>query len=115
MKRTPMKRGTSQLARTSWLAVRTAINPVSAKRARENRQRTRNVNAMRAIDPSCAMCGRADVPTFGHEKLGRAQGGDFVNPDVLLCNPCNSWCEDNPKAAAEQGWKISRKYPRQVA
>jgi len=34
----------------------------------------------------------------------------LADPDVLLCHACNTWCEDNPRDAAETGWKISKKW-----
>lgn len=51
------------------------------------------------------------MPVSGHERLGRAQGGDILAPDCLLDDLCNGWCEDNPIIAAWTGWKISSKHP----
>lgn len=86
------------------------LRQVSAKRRAQNNIRRIRVAALYEADPRCARCRRADVPLAGHERLARSQGGDPTNPDVLLCHECNTWCEDNPKAAAEAGWKVSRKY-----
>jgi hypothetical protein len=91
---------------------RTPIAAESEKRRKANTVRARVVSAMRsAARGQCARCGRRDLPVHGHERLGRAQGGDILNPDCLLCPPCNGWCEDNPQTAAYTGWKISSKYP----
>ncbi len=51
------------------------------------------------------------MPVHGHERLGRAQGGDILRPDALVCDPCNSSFEDEPRLAAWRGWKISSKWP----
>lgn len=91
------------------------MRSVSRKRARDNRQRRAAELALYEAAPWCAMCGKAGVELHGHERLGRAQGGDPTQPDCLLCNPCNEWCESNPREAAESGWKISKKYGRGVA
>lgn len=86
------------------------MRAVSKKRARLNRVRRGAVAALYESAPWCGRCGRSDVALAGHERLGRAQGGNPAEPDVLLCDPCNTWCEDNPREAAETGWKISRKW-----
>jgi hypothetical protein len=111
MKRTPMKRGTSQLARTGWLAVRTAINPVSAKRARENRDRTKALKPLRAAQDWCSRCGVAGVGLDAHELLSRGRGGSITDLDniVLLCRPCHTWVTENPAAAEAAGWAHTRK------
>jgi hypothetical protein len=95
---------------------RTPIRAVSAKRRRVNTERRKVVSAMRAASRGrCARCNRNDLPTHGHERLARSQGGDILNPDCLLCNLCNVWCEDNPQIAAWTGWKISGKWPHDPA
>lgn len=94
---------------------RSRMRPISAKRAREGVQRTRVQQAMRAGASWCARCGRTGVDLFGHERLARSQGGNWLEPDCLLCNDCNGWCEDNPQVAAWTGWKISSKWPQDPA
>lgn len=92
------------------------INQVSAKRKVANQQRTRVVSAMRkAVEGECARCGRRDMPVRGHERLARVHGGDILNPDCLLCDLCNGWCEDKPKLAAWTGWKVSISNPHDPA
>lgn len=117
MRRTPLQRRTplrsfTELRSHSQLRRGGPLNPASEKRRKVNGRRAKVVSAMReAAKGRCARCGRADLPVHGHERLARSQGGDILNPDCLLCNPCNSWCEDNPQTAAFTGWKISSKYP----
>ena len=118
-----MKRGrrlprhTPLVARTP-LVTRVPLRAVSRKRAAVNRARRLVVAdiAGRQIATYgytfCERCKARNVPLAGHERLARAQGGDPTKPDMLLCHPCNSWCEDEPREAAETGWKISRKWDR---
>lgn len=110
----PLESKTPLVARIP-LRSRTAIAPVSTKRLKANRQRTVVVSAMRlAEDGRCARCS-SRYKVFGHERLGRAHGGDILAPEALLCNVCNGWCEDNPIAAAWDGWKVSTKHPHDPA
>lgn len=94
---------------------RTQLRPVSRRRIREGVERARVQKRMRAGVSWCARCGRTGVDLFGHERLARSQGGDWLAPDCLLCNDCNTWCEDNPVTAAWSGWKISSKHPHDPA
>lgn len=118
----PLKRRTPLVARTPLRTLtpltsrcelrRTPLAPFSAKRIEANGIRRLYVSAMReAARGACARCGRRDVPVHGHERLARAQGGDILTPDCLLCPECNGWCEDEPKLAAWTGWKVSSKWP----
>lgn len=110
-RRTPLRAKTELRSRTPLLRS-SALAPQSAKRAKDNGLRRKVVSAMRlAGQGRCARCGRRDQPVYGHERLGRAQGGDILQPDCLLCNDCNGWCEDAPKIAAWTGWKVSSKWP----
>lgn len=121
VRKTPLNRGESQLKRTelrpgACVLRRTPIAPVSQKRIQENRERRVVVSGMRlAAAGRCARCGRSGLPVHGHERLARAHGGDIINPDCLLCDPCNGWCEDNPPVAAWTGWKLSTKWPHDPA
>lgn len=103
MKRSPLKRGSFSLRRTP-------IAAVSKKRAKLNRERTEVLRPLREAQTWCARCGKTGLELNGHELLGRAQGGSIVDPEniILLCNPCNVWCEDNPAEAVAQGWKRRR-------
>jgi hypothetical protein len=89
---------------------RTALRPMSRKRRALNVTRRAAELALYEAAPYCAICGRSGIPLAGHERLGRAQGGDPSKPDVLLCGPCNTLCEDQPRIAALNGWKISKKW-----
>jgi hypothetical protein len=89
---------------------RTPIRAVSAKRRADNRVRRAAELALYDAAPFCALCGKAGVELHGHERLGRAQGGNPAEPDMLLCNPCNGWIEDNPRDAALAGLKVNRKW-----
>lgn len=120
-RKTPLRAKSPLVSRTGFKAKpcslkRTGISPVSQKRAQANSRRTRVVNAMRlAAAGRCARCGRKDQPVYGHERLARAHGGSIINPDCLLCNECNGWCEDNPQIAAWTGWKVSSKWAHDPA
>lgn len=121
MRRTPLKRGTSQLKRTelkpgkSQLR-RCSISPVSIRRRQDNAKRTVVVSAMRmAVDGRCARCRGADMPVHGHERLSRAHGGDIIHPDCVVCDRCNGAIEDQPQVSCWNGWKISPKWPHDPA
>lgn len=113
-----MKRG-QPLRRTELKSRGLPLRAQSKKRQRENRLRVQAEVLLAEISVAqfgavcCARCGLVK-PVNGHEKLGRAQGGDPTRPDVLLCRECNTWCEDQPREAAATGWKVSRKYPSTV-
>lgn len=78
----------------------------SLKAQRAQRVRQRSERDLFERTPFCARCGKTNVPLSGHEKVNRGRGGDATQPDVLLCGPCQVWCEDNPAAATEAGWKL---------
>lgn len=83
------------------------MRTVSIKRQRLNRERKRVEEQLFADAPWCARCGRP-VEVHGHEVVGRGVGGDPSAPDMLLCNGCNTWAEDNPVLARDAGWKAPR-------
>ena len=121
MKRSPLVRRTPLKAKTE-LRTKTELQrgkplaPISRKRIVLNASRRQVVSAMReAVAGRCARCHRSDVPVHGHERLGRAQGGDILQPDCLLCPECNGWCEDQPIVAAFTGWKLSGKWTHDPA
>jgi hypothetical protein len=91
------------------------LRPMSAKRVRVNRQRTKVVNGLReAQQGRCARCHQR-TEIAGHERRGRAQGGSILAPECALCHRCNTACEDNPREAAWAGWKVSPKHPHDPA
>jgi len=89
---------------------RSPLRAMSARRRALNVRRRAAELALYDDAPFCAMCGHSDVPLSGHERLGRAQGGNPAEPDMLCCDVCNGWIEDNPRVAALNGWKISKKW-----
>lgn len=80
------------------------MRSISTKRAKLNRARKLVEQLLFDETPWCARCGRT-VEVHGHELVGRGVGGDFTKPDVMLCNFCNTWCEDNKDEAIRVGWK----------
>ena len=98
----PMSRGKPlapgrPLARTGSLAQAVPqrragrIKPVSAKRARENRERRAMVDRLWPERPRCA-CGCGRLADDLHEILSRARGGSIVDP--ANCVPLARYCHD---------------------
>lgn len=83
------------------------MRAVSIKRQRLNRVRKLAEAVLFDASPWCARCGRP-IEVHGHETVGRGVGGDPSKPDVMLCNVCNTWAEDNPTLAQQMGWKAPR-------
>ena len=89
---------------------RSPMRAMSARRRALNVRRRAAELALYDDAPFCAMCGKADVPLAGHERLARSQGGNPAAPDMLLCHICNGFLEDHPRDAALAGLKLSRKW-----
>ena len=70
---------------------RTRIKPVSARRARENRERRAMVNRLWPERPRCA-CGCGRLADDLHEIKSRARGGSIVDP--ANCVPLARVCHD---------------------
>ena len=87
---------------------RTQINPVSKRRARENRQRTamadRHWPDRREGTVMCTRPGCDRLADDLHEPLSRARGGSIVDPEnsAPLCRPCHD--EVTFKPESELGW-----------
>ena len=108
MKRTPLKRGTSQMKRTE-------LNPTSTKRTAENRERSRVMVDLFGSqeDWRCSVEGSLDHgimgpcygPIHGHEILTRGRGGSITDPAniVLLCDRHNEWASSHPEDAHRLG------------
>ncbi len=139
MKRSgPLKR-TGELKRTAMVRTRTPIAPVSAKRQRENRTRSGVVADLRRTVRNCQAnpllraglermttdAGRAPYleglkacrlygPLVGHEPQKRSRRGSIVDPAniLMVCSPCNDWCERWTDAASEVGLLIPSSFER---
>jgi hypothetical protein len=108
LKRTPLKRGESQMKRTK-------LNPVSDRRKEVNKLRKEAMLEHFGKRETWVCQGKELIgtPCFGdvngHEILSRARSGqsdkNLLNMEgiILLCNHHNSWVEDNPKIAHELG------------
>ena len=85
------------------------IAPVSRKRAKQNRQRTKVLAQMREEDPMCARC-RVRPWTDGNELLRRSAGGSITDREniVGLCRPCHEEIGRHPAQAITDGWQRSR-------
>lgn len=111
MKRTELVRRTPLRAKTE-LRSSGPLNPVSAKRAKDNTQRTRVVNGLRMLQRGiCPRCRRGDAPLYGHERIRRSQGSSILAPEVAICNPCNSAVADSPRVSCWNGWAVCPKWP----
>jgi hypothetical protein len=117
LRRTPLSRGDKPLQTRTELRNHTPINPVSAKRAVQNRQRVlteRDLGRVKGGMGECARC-RQYGYVNGHERRKRSQGGDPARPDCLLCIPCNGWASENMRIACWTGWAVSPKYAHDPA
>lgn len=105
-RRTPMKR--TEMKRST-----TPIKPVSDKRKKENRERTKAMVEVRGRDQhACqlqAVIGTAcHGPLHGHEILKRSRGGSITDPAniMLACDGHNGWVEDHPMLAEVYGLSL---------
>jgi hypothetical protein len=127
MKRSPMKRGDSQLQRSSMKRTggpdrsgelkRTPMKQRSTKRAEFMREdRVPRIEAMVKDGRGCEI--GPELSRLGvrlvrrhckggieglHERRKRSAGGSLTNDDNLVpaCNYCNGWIEDNPDTVRE--------------
>ena len=114
-------RRTGIVRRTPMPQSQSGIVPRQHKPLPAQSARAKAVRAPRAVAEAnlgrangvgeCARCKRTTYVN-GHERTGRAQGGNPAQPDCLLCTLCNGWAEDWPREAAFDGWKVSRKHDR---
>jgi hypothetical protein len=77
------------------------LRPVSPKRAKENRERSRLIRELYGDHrPRCARPGCPRVADDVHEILPRARGGPIADPSIWapLCRP------DHDEATREAGW-----------
>ena len=103
------RRTNKPLRSTKPLKRNTPVKPVSAKRAKEQRQRTRMLTEVYGTNPPCARCG--GPADDAHELLSRARGGSIIDPTniVPLCRADHRWITEHPAEAAAEGWALSRK------
>lgn len=141
MKRSgPLKR-TAGLKRGSWPRgiPRVAIAPVSEKRKALNRERAKVIAQLRprvrhcqanpmlraALERMTTDAGRRPYleglqgchlhgPLVGHEPQKRSRRGSIVDPAniLLVCEPCNAWCERHVEAATEAGLLVPSTFER---
>lgn len=104
---TPLRQTGQQLARVP-LVRSGRVNPVSAKRVREQRTRAKVLDEMRTPDAVCAVCGRGGIPLDGHELLSRARGGSITDPSniSLVCREDHTFITQNPAWAEAHGWAL---------
>lgn len=100
----------SELRRTGPPPRRTKLRQRSAKRAREQRERSRTQRAARGYGDTRPPCevrwdsrchGWADAP---HHIRKQSQGGsDSLANTIPACTPCNGAIEDHPAEARARG------------
>lgn len=111
-RKTPMKPG-GPISRSAWLESsappprRRGLRPISAKRARENKERRRVMIDHFGTDPVCQRCGSAPADHV-HELLPRSAGGSITDPTNCraVCFTCHRAIHDDPEAAYRDGWLI---------
>lgn len=86
------------LRRKTWM------KQVSARRARQNRERRAMVTRLYPERPPCARPACPRMADDIHEPLTRARGGSIVDPgnQVPLCRPCHDEVTFRPES--ELGW-----------
>jgi 5-methylcytosine-specific restriction endonuclease McrA len=104
-RKTPLARGTTPMKRTE-------LRPVSKKRQRLNRERSKVVAQIRLErGPRCERCGRtvADARELHpHELRTRGQGGSLTDPANirLVCPDCHMDIHNHPAESYATGWLI---------
>lgn len=88
-------------------ATRKPLASVSAKRARENRQRRQMVADLYPERPHCARPGCPRMADDLHEPLTRARGGSIVDPDNQkpLCRPCHDEVTFRPESELQWAYE----------
>lgn len=109
MKRTPMKRGTK------------GINRTSKKRDVANAERRKVLAKLRQTRGGCearAVRRCTGAMDDGHEVHTRGRGGSITDPDniLMVCRPCHDWITDHPREADCAGYTVpSSGTPEQMA
>lgn len=95
---------------TKPLRVRTRIRPVSAKRAKEQRERRIAMENAFGLSPACSaqLDGCDGYACDAHELLSRARGGSITDPENVrpLCRPCHTYITEHPAWAEANGWAL---------
>lgn len=108
-RRTPLPRGSSQLARSQLPAEaqppRTRVRPVSKKRQRENRERAELIRQLWPVRPMCVRPGCPRLADDVHEILTRARGGSITDAANFapLCRKCHDEVTNEAPWAYETG------------
>lgn len=107
MKRTPFRCLGKPLRRVE-------LRQQSKKRTRENGVRAAMTAAARTDRDWCLCCGLPADQMHLHEVHSAGQGGSRIDQGntVLVCDRCNGFFEDNPIWSAWNGWRASKKQPR---
>jgi hypothetical protein len=84
------------------------LRPVSAKRARENRERRAMVKQLYPERPRCARPGCARMADDLHEPLTRARGGSITDPgnQVPLCRTCHDEITFRPESELQWAYDL---------
>ena len=91
---------------------RSAIRPVSKKRAATGPTRRALTVELITLYPWCVRCGAPAVEL--HEPVKRSRRpGCHLDRDLCLpsCRDCNEWAEREPAAATAEGWLIPSGVP----
>jgi hypothetical protein len=108
MKQSGMPGRSKPLTPGEWLGRNVPIRPVSAKRARENRERRAMV---RQLYPERPRRGRPGCPRMAddlHEPLTRARGRSITDPgnQVPLCRPCHDEITFRPESELQWAYDL---------
>jgi hypothetical protein len=107
LSRSPLNPGSSSLSRTGWITRNPGIRPVSARRAKENRQRRQMVKNLYPEQPPCGRPGCPRMADDLHEPLTRARGGSIIDPEnqVPLCRPCHDEITFRPESELQWAYE----------
>jgi len=117
MKRSPLKRGTSQLKRTPVNKLSSRRKRESAIYARSKKQAFRKLAGDQAngYDDPVAWCERcmttarwnehASPATDWHHWHPVGQGGPYLGGRMIcVCRPCHDWIHKHPALSRKDGW-----------
>jgi hypothetical protein len=104
LRRTGFRRAQNPTATTSAPARTTLIRSVSAKRAKQNRERRAMISRLWPERPQCGRPGCTRMADDVHEPLTRARGGSITDSAnaVPLCRLCHDEVTFAPES--QLGW-----------